>query len=823
MSNKPIIQYNLPVQPTPFIGRIDDINEVMSLLANKDCRLVTLVGAGGMGKTRLAIKVAELILEGSQDSFNFYDGIYFTPLQPLNSPDFLITAIADAIGMSVQGQVEPQDQLLRFLKDKHSLLIMDNFEHLLDGARVVDEILQVAPDVKIIVTSREALNLKQEWVRPVRGMSLPDNVLVADDIENYSALKLFIECARRVRAGYDDIEQAIQICRLVGGIPLAIELSASWLKTLSAGQIVHEIQQSLDILSTNMRNVPDRHRSIRAVFEQSWHRLSPQEQDALKQLTVFQGQFSPEAGKFISDISVFGLSTLVEKSLLRFNAEGLYEMHALLRQFAGEKLSESPEIETKTRDLHAEYYANYLHQLEPSLRGAQPQVVCESIEKEINNIRVAWQYAVRENKIEVLNLAEGCLALFYRTRSRIHEAIQVFELADRYCSDDDLVLLLKVRFMLARFITEGRDFNAGIVLAQRTFEQWKIHGVPGEAVFELTQVCIAITSSDDADHELNHASYRVFNDNLETCQENGDRWGEGMSLYCLAELAHATGDLETAVQYAKKSIEIFQEDGSTWALAFPVGTYERLMITVRNYSEAKKTIRRRLELLEASGDSQGMNASYVRRADIALAEEEYDVARDYLVKSLKIMSTLQSYVWLPTVIHLSARLFFFHHDMVRTIELITAADVIFDRIHHMPKNRLVSHQLDVTLLNRIQAEVSHEVFASAKQGGTSLAERLIIIDETQSFAEELLDEILSISLMAEDSVRQHEHPLVDALSERELEVLNLIADGLSNREVASQLFISIGTVKSHAHNIYSKLDAQSRTQAVARAKSLGLI
>jgi DNA-binding SARP family transcriptional activator/predicted ATPase len=360
---------NLPVPTTPFVGRVEGLAEIARRLTDPACRLLTLTGPGGVGKTRLAIQAARTLVDDSFGPTTFTGGVYFVRLVSVGSPDGVIPAIANALGTSLSGDGAPQEQLLNFLHQKEMLLILDNFEHLLppspaDGekdkvdpdreaansATLVADILSAEPGIKILVTSWEALNLQGEWVYPVAGMRYPLAAIVngdtlLPDVERYSAVQLFAQSARRVRPDFSlSTEQAcvLHICRLVEGLPLALELAAAWLKILSCAEVAREIEHSLDFLSTSLRNVPARHRSMRAVFEHSWQLLTQPEQHILRQLSTLRGDFSHEAAEQVTGASLPELVALVDKSLLRITPTGRYRMHELLRQFAAEKLEDSP-------------------------------------------------------------------------------------------------------------------------------------------------------------------------------------------------------------------------------------------------------------------------------------------------------------------------------------------------------------------------------------------------------------------------------------------------------------------------------------------------
>ncbi len=387
----------LPVSLTPFIGRERELAELEQLLGDSECRLATLVGPGGIGKTRLALQVAADRRESRAQ------GAAFVALASVDSPTFIVSAIGDAVGLAFYGPTDPKLQLLNYLREKQMLLVLDNVEHLLDGAGLFVEILEHAPEVKLLVTSREQLNLQGEWVFEVGGLHVPASDQ-AETFEQSSAVALFLQRARRAHAGFT--LQANQrwsvgrICRLVDGMPLAIELAAAWVRTLSLDEIEREIERNLDFLSTSMRDLPERHRSMRAVFDHSWRLLSADEQAVLARLSIFRGGFQREAAEQIAGATLALLSTLQAKSFLRRMPGGRYDLHELVRQYAAERLHENLEEEAATRNHHSAYYTDFAAAQEKHLKGARQIEALAEISTEMENIRIAWRHAVTHYHID---------------------------------------------------------------------------------------------------------------------------------------------------------------------------------------------------------------------------------------------------------------------------------------------------------------------------------------------------------------------------------------------------------------------------------------
>ena len=277
---------------TSFIGREKERSDIQQLLAQPHCRLLTLVGPGGIGKTRLALQLGTLLRD------NFARGSFVAYLQPLRSAEFFVSAVADTLGISLTGQEPPLIQLAHYLSDKEMLIILDNFEHLLDAADQLAILLPSTPQIKYLITSREALNLQEEWLYTVSGLAFPANSDSYLTGQNDDAVQLFNERARRVYPDFvpdSEIGAVIQICRLVGGMPLALELAAAWRKTLNCAEIANEIEGGLAFLATRLRNVSERHYSIQTVIDQTWQRLDEREQAVFKRLSVFRGGFYRDA------------------------------------------------------------------------------------------------------------------------------------------------------------------------------------------------------------------------------------------------------------------------------------------------------------------------------------------------------------------------------------------------------------------------------------------------------------------------------------------------------------------------------------------------
>ena len=324
------------------------------------------------------------------------DGVFFVPLAPISDTERIVQTTAEAAKFPLMTQEDPQTQLLRYLRHKQLLLVMDNFEHLLDGVQIVSEILRIAPGVKILATSREKLNLVSEMLYFVGGMnfSLPERPPVEQKTD---ASALFIQSAHKVWPGFEpgreELVQIESICKLVQGMPLAIELAAAWLQILTLDEIGAELGQSFDIRSTEARDAPVRHRSLRAVFEHSRNLLDSSERGILMSLSIFRGGFTRQAALEVTGASLQQLIGLVSKSFLHHNPRsGRLEFHEMLRQYAQEEIRSNPQANQSAQEAHAAYYANFMEERWQQLKGERQLPALAEIEAELENVPAAWNY-----------------------------------------------------------------------------------------------------------------------------------------------------------------------------------------------------------------------------------------------------------------------------------------------------------------------------------------------------------------------------------------------------------------------------------------------
>ncbi|MCB0179102.1 MAG: tetratricopeptide repeat protein [Anaerolineae bacterium] len=590
--------HNFPAQPTPFIGRQQELSEIADRLENPDCRLLTLTGPGGMGKTRLAIQTAV------EHSAAFPDGLYFVPLAPISSPDFVVAAIADQLNFSFDGQEDAQPQLINYLRPKKLLLVLDNFEHLIKRAELLADILTEAPGLKILVTSQERLNLHGEWIYDIKGMHFPKDDHV-EHIESYSAVALFLQRAHRINSSLTLTEQdkrdIARICRLLEGIPLAIELAAAWVRVLSCREITIEIEQmytahkNLDFLATSLRDVPSRHRTLRGVFEHSWQLLSAEEKRAFCRLSVFRGGGQRDAIEWVTEARLMLITTLVDKSLLTRNAFGRYEMHELLRQYAAEKLNDVGQEEQVVQDRHGAYYTTFLRQRETRLKGIDQKEILGEIAREIENIRAAWHWAVTRGKIKEISHALESLGYFYAMYSWFQEGVEAFGRATEAVTD---ISNPDQKSLLGRILT----YLGWFFLRQGLYEQ---------------------------------ARYLLWQ-SLELLQELNDRKNLAVALNYLGILAGEVGNSAEANRFLQESLDLYRETHNQWGIAWTLSHLAYHTGSSLHQHDAEALLTESLSIYKAIGNKQGIAVALNNLGYNAYLKRDYATGQKLLQESLTL-------------------------------------------------------------------------------------------------------------------------------------------------------------------------------------------
>ena len=655
----PVLPHRLPARATPFIGRDKEMAAIASFLADPQVRLLTILGPGGMGKTRLALAAARQLLEQDPPPAALDGGLYFVPLAPLDRADKIVQAIADALNLSFEANAPasrtPQWQMLDFLREQQLLLILDNFEHLPEGIPLVGDMLRAAPGLKIIVTSRERLNLQDEHRLTLSGLDYPRDAQGQEgtrSIGEYAAVKLFAQSARRTQPGFvladENAATVAEICRLVEGMPLAVELTAAWLDVLPVAEIAQEVQRNLDFLETDKHDVPHRQRSIRAVFETTWQRLEASEQDAFERLSVFRGGFDRIAAVQISGITLRMLRHLVGKSLLQYEAvDDRYQMHELLRQYGVQKLEETGQAD-EVRDQHSAYFCSALQRYQREIEGNNKRPALAAIERDIDNVFAAWKWAVAQGQIRRLDQAMHSLEHFFYWRSRIHEAEAFYGKAAEYVahmppsppSDETehrrMVAALQARhanfdYLLQNWDAARREFQASLQIYEE-LEKEMACDVRQEKAYILMKMA-------DVTDDLQEAR-RQFEQSLALYETVGHRWWAAGLRCHLGYVALASRNYDEARRWFEDSLALYRQLGDQWQFGWVMDGLSNVALYQQQFDEAETLAQESLALHREIGLRDRIADNLTTLCWISLARGEQEAANQYREEAIAIWQDL---------------------------------------------------------------------------------------------------------------------------------------------------------------------------------------
>lgn len=678
---------SLPALPAPLIGREIELAELGAMLADPACRLITIVGPGGIGKTQLALAaIAELPAV-------FGDGAVFVPLAGLSAARDIAPAIMAALGVALHSQRDVDEQLREHLQPKQLLLALDNFELLIDGADLLAALLQSAPKLKLLVTSRERLALQAEWLFDLHGLRYPHDEAI-DDLELYSAVELFLRRARQVQHRFtltaEDARAVMRICRLTEGMPLAIELAAASVRSYSCTAIANELAASARTLTGSLRDLPDRHRSMWAAFGHSWQLIAGQERQVLRRLAVFRGGFSRAAAAAVTgdQIRAVGsaeasgalinharersedahsltiLAQLIDKSLLRRSEAERYEMHELVRQYALEQLEAAGEAEaTRTRHLH--FFLMLAEAAAPHLDTRDRLLWIDRLQEEIDNLRAALAWSLEEAQIESEH-TRGIQAGRQRSArqelgTRLAAALWRFWYLRRYRAEGRGWLQAATRACRARSslaVMRGdraalRDTQA--TLAQLLLGAGSLESIQGEyrlAAPPLEECLALFRALDDrrgiaqalreygavmAEHERFAEATALMEESVALFRALGDYRSMAAVLYHLAMNMTDRGDGERGVALASESLALLREFGDTGEVVSALNALAQAVMFQGDHARAQALLEEGLVLDHARDPQRNGSAWTFANLGLAvLAQGEYAYAASCYRESLLI-------------------------------------------------------------------------------------------------------------------------------------------------------------------------------------------
>lgn len=649
----PVHKPALPHSTTPLIGREGECNILIRLLQQEKHRLVTLVGAGGMGKTRLALEAATALAP------HFSDGAAFVVLTPLQTASQLPEAVAEVLEIPLKGGRDAGEQVLTWLATRHLLLVLDNFEHLLEessaGASPLREsstyasaitwlkaLLGRAPKVQVLITSRERLRVSGERIFELGGLSLPTATLAPEAAE---AVKLFVERAQHVTGdfGLDERNKATiaRICQLVDGMPLGIELAAAWVRVLTCDEIAEEMTRSLDFLVRADRDVSPRHHSMRAVFDSSWRLLAPEEQRVAARLSVLRGNFDRAAAQAIAEAYLPQLAALVDKSFVRVSsAEGggaqRYDIHELLRQYLFDQLQASGE-EMATKRRHAEFFTALVERIDPDFHTEHVGAWRRQLAIEQNNLRTALAWSLGEGQEPRLGLRlAAALGSYWETSCTWKEGRQWLQSALAQTTElhavrgRALVKLGELHHLLEESILAEQHLQEGLALWQTLADRLSI---------AYTYLQLGKVYATRAEHEQAKA---LLSESLALYRQLGHRWGIATLLNQLGSMEIHLGNYEQANQLLDEAWPLVQRMEQRPTIGVAANLLGRALLGKGQVERAITLFQRALQIFQQEDAQAGIAWSLINLALTYLQIGEVTTAQRYFQDCFRVYRKLES-------------------------------------------------------------------------------------------------------------------------------------------------------------------------------------
>jgi len=630
-----IIPNNLPVQLTSFVGREDAIRNIATLLGSEQVRLVTIFGTGGIGKTRLSIQVAADQLE------LFPDGVWFINIAPLTNIEQVVTEIASTLSIQLQPRIDPKEQVIDYLSQKHLLLVLDNFEHLPEAPSLVNDLLRGAQFLRCLVTSREILQIPGEQVIALPPLSLPPKDADIETLSQYESVRLFIDRVQTVKPNFELTPQnaavIAEICHRLDGISLAIELAAARARGMTVQQILNRLSRQFEFLGTRSQAIPERHRTLRGAIDWSYNLLDPDEQQLFVQLSVFSGGFFLEAAEEICDVfDVFELIfNLQDKSLLvvqEVMEQTRYGILGPLQAYAKEKLEKN----VKFKKAHAEYYLAVARDCNQQLYGAEESSALAQMTFELDNFRAAMDFAQEQGEGELLGELAIALYSFLYTRGFWSEGISRLRQAEealRNLRDDEL--LAKAMTRLGWFYDSQGDYETAREIHTESLQIRRELGDKlgiAQSLQALGIISIVQGVYDDAE--------QLFTEGLEISRELRNEFYIAGALLSLGSIADQQGAYNEAKEFYTESLNILRELGDKFGIAGTLNNMGILALHQGAYNEAKELYAESLRIQRELGDKSGIASTLINLGEIAVYQGEYDKVKQLFTESLQITKEL---------------------------------------------------------------------------------------------------------------------------------------------------------------------------------------
>ncbi len=842
--------HNLPVQPTPLIGRQREVAAVQQLLLREDVRLLTLTGPGGSGKTRLGLHVA------AELSDHFTEGIYFVNLAPISDAELVVPTIAQTLGVKESLTQSMVEQLQAFLQEKLLLLVLDNFEQVVSAAPRLSDLLALCSRLKLLVTSRAVLHLSAEHEFAVPPLSLPDLNHLPDlvTLSQYEAVALFIARAQALKPEFQvsnaTAPAVAEICARLDGLPLAIELAAARIKLLPPPALLARLGQRLAVLTSGGRDAPARQQTLRKTIDWSYQLLDAEEQRLFRRLSVFVGGCTLQAIEVLCAaldtqppaVSMLdGAASLIDKSLLRQTeqeaAEPRFVMLETIREYGREALEASGEAEV-TRQAHAAYSLALAEVAELAWNGPQQAGWLARLEQEHGNLRAAMNWLLERGEAERALRLGTALWWFWYTHEHRHEGWN--ELSRALERSEGVAMPLRARALWAAGSLAGSlgHVERGAVLCQESLALFREIGDTqgmGDATFHLAHVAFARWDL--------AAARSLFEESLVLLRETGDKTLTAWALNALALVVLYQGEYARVHPLAEQGVEMFREVGDTTGVAMALMTLARVVFWQGDFVRAQTLAEKGLALARETGITSAEALALALQGEIALAQSETTTARLLIEQSHTLWQEVANQGMLASTRallgkvlaaqgdHTAARTMYEESllrglavvDIASTVEglafVVAAQGETTWAVRLLAAAAALRDSLGAPLPAVSRADYERSVAAARAQ----LGEQAFAVTWAEGRGmtwEQALAARGPVTIPRETSPTPPAKSTLtypDGLTAREVEVLRLLAQGLTDAQIAEHLIISPRTVNTHLKAIYGKIQVSSRSAATRYA------